>query len=205
MSSTLESLTRSSTSSAPAPLFTYDDTFVAKNATQFAVTRFPMSLAALVESGTGYGTVTDTSDRNFAHSLRRIQEHSGLNWSEIARTIGVSRRTVYNWLADTTVSGVNAARIAGLYRAITQELTGVRRESARPHLLAPGPGGDTPLSRITRDLREQYTGSRPVISGFDLLRTPSAIREEAPSGRLDDSIELVEIFEAEQEASQEGP
>lgn len=161
------------------------------NTTTYVVKQQMPSVSELIGSGTGYGSVTDSSDRNFSLSLRRIQEHSGLSWGEIARTLGVSRRTVHNWLTSARVSGVNAMRVAGLYRAITQELTHVPRDAARDHLLAPGADG-TRLAKIARDLRVQYPHKRPPVGGFGALQSAAAGADVMITGGLDEAVEVIE-------------
>jgi DNA-binding transcriptional regulator YiaG len=175
--------------------------FVSRNATQYMVKRVVESLSSLMETRTGYDTVTDTSDRNFPLSLRRIQASSDLSWGEIARTIGVSRRTVHNWLTGTKVNGMNATRVASLHSAIMRELTYVPHDQARSHLLAPGPDGITPLSRLTRYLRAQSQPERPVIGGFDLLRSPSSSEQPLITGGLDESIPVVVLDDASEEGT----
>lgn len=164
--------------------------FEAPNSTTYVVRRRLNSVSNLVSAGTGYGTVTDSSERNFALSLHRIKRNSGLSWGEVARVLGVSRRTVYNWLASTKVSGVNAQRVAGMYRAITQELANVPRSAAREFLLAPGPHG-VRLDAIARDLRARYPHKQPAMSGFDKLRAASLSADPMITGGLDESVEVV--------------
>lgn len=168
--------------------------FRMSNATTYAVRRSSPSVESLVRVGTGYGTVTDSSDRNFAASLRRLQEASQLTWGEIARVLGVSRRTVHNWLTTAKVNGENARRIGGLYRALTQELAATEREDAREYLLAPGPDGSTRLAVIARDLRTQYPRKQPGPGGFSILRSSGGVTRPDPviSGGLDQEIEMVE-------------
>lgn len=196
MTATLEFLIQSRTTNetSVAPSREKPD-FAFNHGTLYVVKRQDVSLASLVEIRTGYGTVTDTSERNFAVSLRSIKEHSGLSWGEIARTIGVSRRTIHNWLADARIRGVNAARVSGLYRAVTQELTGIPRSRARSFLLAPGDDGITPMSRITLGLRSNYVRQRPVIGGVDLLRTSAPGDDPIINGGLDASIPGVDLDE----------
>lgn len=146
----------------------------------------------LIATHTGYGIATDESSRDFSQSLRRIQENSGMSWGEVAAALGVSRRTVHNWLAAGRVNGDNARRIAGLYRAVTQELAGVPRDGARAHLLAPGPDG-TRWASITRALRTNYPRKSPAASGFGALHVETPVTDLTPiTGGLDDSVDVIE-------------
>lgn len=146
----------------------------------------------LVTTGTGYGIATDGTARDFAQSLRRIQENTGMSWGEVASTLGVSRRTVHNWLTAGRVNGENARRISGLYRAVTQELIGVPRELAREHLLAPGDDG-TRWSVISRAIRTDYPRRPRVASGFDVLRAPSSARDLSHiDGGIDETLDVIE-------------
>ncbi len=115
-----------------------------------------------------------------------------MSWGEIASALGVSRRTVHNWLAAGRVNGENARRISGLYRAVTQELVGVPRESAREHLLAPGDDG-TRWAAITRAIRADYPRRPRVSSGFDVLRASSPTSDLSHiDGGLDETLDLIE-------------
>lgn len=146
----------------------------------------------LITTRTGYGIATDESTREFSHSLRRIQENSAMSWGEIAAALGVSRRTVHNWLAAGRVMGDNALRIAGLYRAVTQELTGVPLDSARAHLLAPGADG-TRWAAITRSIRSDYPRRQRAASGFGVLRSETSDPDLTPiHGGFDTSVDVLE-------------
>ncbi len=46
--------------------------------------------------------------------LQTIKRLSGLNWSEVASALGVSRRSLYNWLEGTAPTPARQARIVGL-------------------------------------------------------------------------------------------
>lgn len=146
----------------------------------------------LVSTRTGYGIAKDGAARDFGQSLRRIQEHTGMSWGEIASALNVSRRTVHNWLAAGRVNGENARRISGLYRAVAQELIGVPRESAREHLLVPGDDG-TRWAAITRAIRADYPRRPRVASGFDVLRGASSTSDLSHiDGGLDETLDVIE-------------
>lgn len=188
---TLEQLIRTHTTNESDPRTSVWTGSFVHAGTQYILRHAVISIETLISTGTGYGTVTDATERDFAMSLRSIQEHSGLNWGEIARALGVSRRTVHNWLIGTKVNGINARRVAGLYRGILQELVGVSRESARTHLLAPDANGTTALARITKDVRGKYGTKAPTISGVDLLRTPESADETMTTGGLDPEMPVL--------------
>lgn len=189
MTSTLERLLEPATSYTVArtePRVTFEGTMP-------GVTRSESVTAAdLVTTRTGYGLATDESGRDFSQSLRRIQENSGMSWGEVAAALGVSRRTVHNWLVAGRVNGENAKRIAGLYRAVTQELTGVPRDAARARLLAPGPDG-TRWAAVTRAIRSDYPRKPAAGSGFGALRVETPVSDLTPiHGGLDTSVEVIE-------------
>lgn len=56
--------------------------------------------------------------------LQRLRRLSGLSWGEIARAVGVSRRTIHNWLTGARVAGVHLARLLELSRMIDIVATG---------------------------------------------------------------------------------
>lgn len=129
---------------------------------------------SLIDPGTGYRLATDDGSRPFADALRRIQQHSGLDWGQIANTLGVSRRTVHNWLGGAKVRGVNVRRVSALYSALMDELAKGKPDDPRSFLLAPSPDGESPLARITRHLRAQYATPRPVLAPTELLASPES-------------------------------
>ncbi|MFV0457400.1 MAG: helix-turn-helix domain-containing protein [Actinomycetales bacterium] len=162
------------------------------NATTYAVASSPPTTGALLASRTGYRLATDGSTQNFALSLRGIQENSGMSWGEIAQALGVSRRTVHNWLTSTRVNGQNALRIGGLYRAVTQELANVPRGDAREHLLAPSPHGSR-WAAITRNIRESYPRQARPAGGFAILRSTDPNSDLTPiTGGLDEAVEVID-------------
>ncbi len=152
-----------------------------------------LTLPSLVEARTGYRLVTDDENRSFADVLRRLQQHTQLDWGQIARTLGVSRRTVHNWLSGTRVSGANSLRLAAFYNAALTELTGVERSCAREFLLAPQAGGHSPLSKIMGYLQEAYPGPGVPVRAVELLQTPTTLDDPTISGGFDESIEIPEL------------
>lgn len=155
-----------------------------------------VELSELVEPRTGYRLVTDEGNRSFADLLRRVQQHSQLDWGQIARALGVSRRTVHNWLSGTRVSGINAQRISAFYNALTRELANVERGDARAFLLAvPAEGESSPLARMTRYIRENYPEASPRVRAEVLLQSAATGDHASYSGGFDDSLELPELDE----------
>lgn len=152
-----------------------------------------LTLSKLVESRTGYRLVSDQENRNFADVLQRIQQHTQLEWSEVARTLGVSRRTVYNWLSGTRVSGANAKRLAAFYNAAMKELIGVERKNARAYLLAPQGQGATALARITQYLREHYKRPTGYVRASELMQPARVPDEPSMTGGFDVGIEIPEL------------
>lgn len=56
--------------------------------------------------------------------LQRLRRLSGLSWGEIALAVGVSRRTIHNWLNGARVAGVHLARLVTLSRVVDIVATG---------------------------------------------------------------------------------
>lgn len=189
MASTLERLLEPATSYTIAhtePRFEFDGTLPG------VLRRESVTASDLLSTRTTYGLVTDGTGRDFAQSLRRIQENSGMSWGEVAAALGVSRRTVHNWLVAGRVNGANAKRIAALYRAVTQELAGIDRDAARAHLLAPGVDG-TRWALITRTIRSNYPRRSRPGSGFGALRAEAPVDDLTPiHGGWDTSVEVIE-------------
>lgn len=189
MSSTLERLIESTTSYSPVRA---EPTLEFAGTMSGVVRSVSVTATDLVSTRTVYGIAKDGAARDFGQSLRRIQEHTGMSWGEIASALNVSRRTVHNWLAAGRVNGENARRISGLYRAVAQELIGVSRESAREHLLVPGDDG-TRWAAITRAIRADYPRRPRVASGFDVLRGASSTSDLSHiDGGVDETLDVIE-------------
>jgi transcriptional regulator with XRE-family HTH domain len=171
--------------------------------TDYGTVSFAATVESLLASGTGYRT-RDADLLNHGDMLRRVRQQTGLEWGQIAHALGVTRRTVHNWLAGSRVSGPNAERIAEFYNAILQALTGVPRtgDSCRRHLLEPDLSGVTPLARIATRIRRTSPQRQPVMRGADLLRPPSSAEDQTPIGVLAGDIEVVEISDDESHVRQ---
>lgn len=157
-----------------------------------------MSIASLVSPGTGYRLATDTRRRNFAESLRSIQQRSGLDWGQLAHVLGVSRRTIHNWIGGATVNGDNAKRITALYNALIHELRGVVPVDARSYLLSPAEDGTTRLSVISGHIRQEYKRSRPVVGARELLAYAPTMDTPTQTGSIDDSMNVIILDEEDE-------
>ncbi|MFF1606170.1 helix-turn-helix domain-containing protein [Amycolatopsis sp. NPDC058278] len=102
------------------------------------------------EKGRNSPNVKDSQDSGrgeFASSIRRVHASSGLTWDEIARLVGVSRRTVHNWIQGARVSSANARTLSRVCTTLEREDKG-DPASTRAHLLAPRLGGMSPYERM---------------------------------------------------------
>lgn len=156
-----------------------------------------MSMDSLISPGTGYRLATDTTNRNFADTLRSIQQRSGLDWGQIAQTLGVSRRTIHNWVNGAMVNGENAKRITAFYNALIHELRGVNPSNARAQLLSPAEDGTSPLLTITNHIRQQYKRSKPAVSARELLAYGGS-NVPTQTGGVDDSMTVVIFSEGDE-------
>lgn len=92
--------------------------------------------------------------------LQRLRGQSGLNWGEIARAVGISRRTVHNWLSGAHVAGVHFARLLELSRVVDTVATG-SVEDTRTALLRPSSNGRSVLDDLALAARP---ARRPLSS-----------------------------------------
>jgi DNA-binding transcriptional regulator YiaG len=138
-------------------------------------------VASLSVTNAGFTAAVATGQASIADALRRIHAQSRLTWSEIAGTLGVSRRTVHNWLAGMVVSPRHAADVASLTQLINEHtVTGHPPEATRSRLIAPDASGQSPLARmsVTRTARPR----RPLITAATRLE-PEGV-EEIPAPPL---------------------
>src|SRR6478609_9533160 len=135
-------------------------------------------VASLSVTNAGFTEPVATGQASIADSLRRIHAQSKLTWTEIAATLGVSRRTVHNWLAGMVVSPRHAADVAALTQLINEHtVTGYPPEATRSRLIALDANGQSPLTRMsmTRTARPR----RPLITAATRL-SPEGV-EESPA------------------------
>lgn len=64
-----------------------------------------------------------------------LHENSGLTWDQIARALGVSRRSVHLWASGGRVSSRNAEHLASMYAAV-REVDAPHARARRDALLA---------------------------------------------------------------------
>jgi transcriptional regulator with XRE-family HTH domain len=83
---------------------------------------------------------------NFSHAIQHAHDTSGLTWDEIAQLVGVSRRTIHNWLHGSKVTASNAKTLARVCSALERESKG-DPIATRAHLLAPRLNGMSPYAR----------------------------------------------------------
>lgn len=136
-------------------------------------------VAGLSVTNAGFTEAAVAGQPSIADSLRRIHAQSKLTWTEIAATLGVSRRTVHNWLAGMVVSPRHAADLAALTHLINEHsVAGDPPEVTRSRLIAPDPGGRSPLTRMS--MTRTAHAPRPRISAATRL-APEGIEEtQAP-------------------------
>lgn len=104
--------------------------------------------------------------------LQRIRRLSGLSWSEVALAVGVSRRSVHNWLRGARVASVHLARLAAL-EGLVESFAGAPASEARDRILQPGSGGETPLAQLAQASRPARNVPTSPLTLTDMV-TPVA-------------------------------
>lgn len=75
-----------------------------------------------------------------ARLLQRLRRVSGLSWGDVARALGVSRRTIHNWLGGARIAGVHLTRLVEFDRIVNATAVGTP-EDTRARLLQPRSDG----------------------------------------------------------------
>jgi transcriptional regulator with XRE-family HTH domain len=101
-------------------------------------------------------------------ALQRVRRISGLTWGEIARAVGVSRRTIHHWLAGTRVAGVHLVRLLELGRVVDVVATG-SVEATRTALLQPNANGRSILDDLALAARPARSRPLSTVSVGDLV------------------------------------
>jgi len=92
--------------------------------------------------------------------LQRLRRVSGLNWGEVGRALGVSRRTVHNWLSGGRVAGVHFTRLLETIHVVDLVATG-SAETTRAALLHPNRNGRSIIDELALTARP---ARRPLAS-----------------------------------------
>jgi DNA-binding XRE family transcriptional regulator len=100
--------------------------------------------------------------------LQRIRRTSGLTWGELGRAIGVSRRTIHNWLGGAHVAGIHLARLLEVSRVFDLFATG-SAESTRTRLLRPSANGRSIVDDLALAARPARRRPLSSLSVGDLV------------------------------------
>ncbi len=104
-------------------------------------------------------------ERTPAILVRTLHDASGLTWEQLARLVGVSRRSIHAWATGARLTAHHQERLAELYTVITDLGGGDARPSrVRDLLLEPKAGGSL-FDQIRRE------SSRDNVSGATLTPT----------------------------------
>lgn len=76
--------------------------------------------------------------------LSRLHARTRLTWEQIARLMGVDRRTIHLWLTGTQPRGPRAERLSRVMQVV-EGFGGLTPEEIRGRLLEPGTGGQPSL------------------------------------------------------------
>ena len=128
-----------------------------------AITAQPSTLAAIPVQ-----PAPPLDQRAVPGMLQRLRHLSGLSWGEIAQAVGVSRRTIHNWLTGARVAAVHHARLLELGRVVDIVSTG-SAESTRTALMQPNANGRSILDDLALAARPARTRPLSSVSVGDLV------------------------------------
>jgi transcriptional regulator with XRE-family HTH domain len=114
--------------------------------------------------------------------LQRLRRVSGLSWGEVAAAVGVSRRTIHNWLSGARVASVHLARLAELDRLVNAVAAGSAHDT-RARLLQAGPHGRSLLEEMAFNSRPARRRPISTLSVGDLIgpvEEPATVSHEQP-------------------------
>ena len=101
--------------------------------------------------------------------LERVHERSGLTWEQIARALGVSKRSIHLWAGGGKLNGRNMEALASL-DALVAANSGDGPEYCRAALLTAAPGAASPLAAWSRRQGQAIVGvNTPILSPVDLM------------------------------------
>lgn len=91
-----------------------------------------------------------------------LHDESGLTWEQLARMLGVTRRSLHSWAAGTRISNVNLESVS---RALSQvrALKGRTPEDRRNELLDPGAAAESIFDRLRKAASERTAVVDPPL------------------------------------------
>ena len=108
------------------------------------------SLSAHTRLGTNSGIPVEGAPRTGLGGVRLIRKLAGLTLEDVARLLGVSRRTIHNWQNGRPVSPASEVAIAGALSFI-ESLGSLPQETIRGALLMPLGQGRAVVDVVQRD------------------------------------------------------
>src|SRR5829696_2684148 len=86
------------------------------------------------------GAPTSIDGRGVPNLLHRLRQSAQLNWGDVAHALGVSRRTIHNWLSGAQVASTHLTRLVEL-KSLVDEAGSGDPSTTRIRLTEPGPHG----------------------------------------------------------------
>jgi transcriptional regulator with XRE-family HTH domain len=134
--------------------------------------------AHILQTGTQSAHVVDAAaalGRDYAATVRQLQQRSGLTWGEVARSLGVSRRAVHHWASGKRVSDRHAKRIEELATLVNNHASATP-DMTRGRLLALRPDGRSALGVFEDESRPRGTASLSTLSVREFLEAETALQ-----------------------------
>jgi len=137
--------------------------------------------------GTRPGATATVDGRGVPNLLHPLRQSAQLNWGDVADALGVSRRTIHNWLSGAQVAGTHLSRLLEL-KSLVDEAGSGGAATTRIRLTEPGPHGRSLLDDFALASRPQRKVPLSTVSAADLLGlndsdAPAPIEMQAPTRR----------------------
>lgn len=133
------------------------------------------------------GGSTTVDGRGVPNLLHRLRQSAQLNWGDVAHALGVSRRTIHNWLSGAQVAATHLSRLLEL-KSLVDEAGSGGAATTRIRLTEPGPHGRSLLDDFALASRPQRKVPLSTVSAADVLGlndsdAPAPIEMQAPTRR----------------------
>lgn len=103
-----------------------------------------------------------------ASILQRLRRASGLGWGDISAALGVSRRTIHNWLGGARVAGLHLVRLIE-FDLLVKALDTGSADDTRALLMQVGDHGRSQLADLALAARPRRTVPLSSVSVADLV------------------------------------
>lgn len=139
-----------------------------------------------VQNATADGSVyLDMADRHHGAAVAELRSRTGMSYAELARYVGVERRSLYFWLEGRPISSENSERLARLLDLVRRVDVGNPSDTSKALAVLSAPSPEAPVSDRYADYRVQEGDAAARLPYFDVATLIGGARADERDVRDD--------------------